>query len=146
MTKINKIRLACHKILAVPTLLPDDKTYCNIGTFMILRELGIHNDFVKDNSIKLANEMYDVLKEKYTKVSLDRVFKDILTGKVFVACLHGKPHGHIALIYPHSTQVYSIKWNVSVPLCANFGRENGVMGLNWAFSELPDLFEIGEVK
>jgi len=146
MTTINRIRIACHKILAIPTLLPDDKTYCNIGTFMILRELGLHNDFVKDKSIMLANEMYEMLKEKYVRVPIERVFKDLLSGKVFVACLPNKPHGHIAIIYPHDTKVFSLKWNISVPLCANIGKENGIIGLNWAFAEMPDLFEIGIPK
>lgn len=146
MNSVDKIRLSCHKILAIPTLLPNKSTYCNIGTFLILRELKLHNDFIKNNSIMLANEMYDVLKTRYKQISLDEVFTELETGKVFVASIKEQPHGHIAIIYPHRTRIYSSKWNKFVPLCANFGVENGIMGLNWAFNKEPELFEIGFVE
>jgi len=148
MKKSDLIKLACHKILAVPDFIAkDNTTYCNIGTYFVLRELNLNNKFFNINKkrIMLANEMYDVLDKEYKRINItDLINRDF--EKVYVACVKDEPHGHIAIIYPDKTLCQSGKWKLSVPLCCNFGKENGIMGLNYAFRYIPDIFELGDIQ
>jgi len=149
MNKLDYIRVCCHIILSNKNLISSNGvTYCNIGFYYILRLLGLGDDFVNKlyKEPYLANEMYDILKEKYKQVNIEEVLSNLESGKLYAASIKDNPHGHIALIYPHKTKVYSIKWNKLVPLCVNFGKENGIIGLNWAFNKEPEYFELGEPK
>jgi isocitrate dehydrogenase kinase/phosphatase len=150
--KLQKILLACHKTLADANLFKKDMngansiTYCNVGVYMILNELGKQSDFWNKQlgRMMMANEMYDVLKAKYPKVD---IHADFYVPKIFVASQKNiDGHGHIAVIYPSRSKVYTGKWNCYVPLVCNIGKENAVMGLNWAFGEMPEIFDLGEVS
>jgi hypothetical protein len=96
----------------------------------------------------MANEMYDILNSKFEKIDLDYCRLSIVSGNIFVACQKNPDgHGHIAVIYPVITLSYSSKWKCAIPLCCNIGKENGIIGLNWAFGEkIPDIFKLGVPK
>ena len=146
MENIDKIRIACCKILADENLLPrNNETFCNIGAGRILEMLG-YNDFKKGDEFLMANEMFDILNSKYEKVDLDYCRLSIVSGNIFVACQKGDPHGHIAVIYPHQTISYSSKWQCAVPLVANIGACNGVISLSWAFKLIPNIYKLGVPK
>jgi hypothetical protein len=146
MENIDKIRLACHKVLSDESLLPrNNETFCNIGAGRILEMLG-YNDFKRGNEYLMANEMYDILNSKYEKVDLDYCRLSIVSGNIFVACQKGNPHGHITVIYPVITLSYSSKWRCAVPLVANIGACNGVISLSFAFAQMPNIYLIGEPK
>lgn len=148
MNNVDKIRNVCHKVLANTNLFPKEgKTFCNIGTYYILDELGYGHYFFDTQAKmpKLANEMNLTLKRHFKKLELNNLSSDYLeSGNIFIASIYNAPHGHIAIIYPTKTKVFSFKWNTSVPLCANIGKENGIIGLNYAFDEKPDIFLIGK--
>lgn len=144
----DRIRLACHKVLADKSLLKkQDTTYCNFGIFRILSEFDKQMYFwnKEANRIMLANEMYDKLNSSNISIGLD---SDIFynSNSIFIACTKGIKHGHIAIIYPSYSRVYSTKWGKKAPLVANIGHINGVMGLNWAFAEEPKIFYFCDIK
>ena len=147
--KVNKIKLVCHKVLANPNLLPrEGKTYCNVGSALILDELG-YTTFVRNQETKepfIANEMCHIFDKSFERVDITKCIELIDKGLIFVACQEGNPHGHICVIYPSKTTTFSKKWSMIVPLVANIGKVNEVCGLNFAFSELPKIYLIGEPK
>ncbi len=138
---IDKIRHEIHKCLATYIYLPhDNKTYCNIFVYEFLSKFNLENNFYSQEKkrIMLANEMYDQLVNKgYKKISLQNIDMD---DNIYLASQKGKEHGHIAVIYPSHTKTFSSKWDMHVPLVANVGNEVGIMGLNWAFREMPEIF------
>lgn len=53
----------------------------------------------------------------------------------------GRGSGHIAAVYTYKgAMVWSSRWQKEVPLVANIGKKNGVMGANWAFHLEPRYF------
>jgi hypothetical protein len=148
MENVDQIKFACHKILSRQDLLPKgDITFCNIGFNLIMYELGYIDDFKTAGRYMMANEIYDKLTARYEKVEIGYVISNITSGNIFVACRKEIVHGHIAIVYPDKTLSYSGKWINAVPLVANIGKINGVIGLNWAFGDdMPDLFLIGKPK
>lgn len=152
MSKItaDDVRLACHKVLSDRTLLPrDNVTYCNIGFVRILMELDSQNlhYFIDERNKKpfLANAIVDILDEKFETIDLKTLLDNILSSNViYVAGIKGVNHGHVALVYPMHGFVYSSKFKTLVPLVANVGKINGIMGLNYAFSEMPKIYVIKE--
>lgn len=150
MDAVNKIRLAIHKVLSLDKLLPkNNTTYCNVGLYYILKQLGFANDpnfiFIPTKAPHTANNIYLNLKKNFKNVSIQECIKNILTGNIYVSAKMGKEHGHVAIIYPSKTVVYSNKWGINVPLVANIGYENGIMGLNYAFEDMPDIFYLGKI-
>ncbi len=146
LENIIKIRLVCHQVLANPGYLATPgKTYCNIAFYEIMKKFNLHNHFfnTKEKRIMMANEIMDSLINKFPKVHIEDVKQKIIEGKqIFVAGIKENPHGHITVIYPVKSFVYSAKWKLEVPLCANVGIENAIMGLNYAFKNIPLFFEI----
>jgi len=148
MENVDKIRLACHRVLGNPNLLPKDgKTFCNIGFYLIISELG-HPILFRHKTTKeplTANGMIDVLEQKFEKVSIEKCLNDLMRGYIFVAGAKGNPHGHIAIIYPTIYQYWSNSYNSFVPFVANIGKENAIMPLSFAFSRdnKPNIYFLG---
>jgi len=147
MIKLNELRNICYKVLLNEKYYPkENETYCNLATYDILNQIGYSDGLRKSGDrILLANEMAEVLASKYKLVDISYCLNNILNN-IFVACKKDTPHGHIAIIYPIKTMVWSEKWKSLVPLCVNVGKVNAIMGLNWAFSEKPDIFKICELE
>ena len=146
ISNVNKIRLACHKVLGNTEILPKNgETYCNIGFWLMMKLLGHSIPFTNQaqNSPLLANEIIDILEKNYKKIDMDYCLNNVLSGNIFVCGLKAKEHGHIAVIYPMISPVISKKFKKEVPLVANIGKTNGIMGMNWAFREMPNFYEIG---
>ena len=61
-------------------------------------------------------------------------------GYLVFAAIKDAPHGHIAPISPSGTLETSGSWKIQIPHCYNVGKQNKLMGINYAFSELPDFF------
>lgn len=151
MTYINgdtRIRQICHKILAEDSLLPkQDTTYCNFAVFRILEYFGLQWNFwnEKEKRIMLANEMCEMMASKYIEVPINEVNKTpnflMLSG-----WKNDNGHGHVAVIYPTKVNATSRKWlNIEVPMVANVGKYNGIIGLNYAFAEKPKIYLIAEI-
>lgn len=147
--KIERLRYVIHKYLNDQSLYKkeiqggDLITYCNIGVYSILEEFGKHSQFWNGKRIMLANEMVEVLESKFKPVDYDH---DFLTPHIYVAgCRNPNGHGHVAVIYPSKAKIFSVKWGIVVPLCANIGKFNGVESLNWCFSDIPDIYDLGEI-
>lgn len=144
------VRLACHKVLSDRSLLSRDNiTYCNVGFVRILMELNSKNlhYFVDDRTKKpfLANAIIDILDKNFKTIDFKTLLENILFSNIiYVAGLKGVGHGHVAVVYPMPGFVYSSKFKTLVPLVANVGKINGIMGLNYAFSEMPKIYVIKE--
>lgn len=142
------IRYHCHKILSDDSLLNKNcVTFCNIAVFDMLEYFNLQWNFwnLSEKRIMLANEMCDVLKNKYIKVSYEDAIRE--KCNLYIAALKNPiGHGHVAIIYPSDTVVFSKKWDCKVPLVCNVGKTNGVMGLNWAFSDKPDIYFISKIN
>jgi len=148
ITGIDRIRLELHKQLSKPEYIKrGDKTFCNIFVFNFLTAFDLQKPFYNEaeKRIMIANEIYDKLLADFHKVNLDEVLENYPSSNIYLASCKGQEHGHIAVIYPSFSKVYSNKWNRYVPLVANAGLENSIMGLNWAFQKLPDFFFIAGV-
>lgn len=144
------VRIACHKVLADRSLLPiGNVTFCNIGFVRILMELNSQNlhYFVDDRTKKpfLANSIVEILDKNFETIDINTLLKNIIfSNTIYVAGIKGEKHGHVAVVYPMYSFVYSQKFKTTVPLVANIGKINGIMGLNYAFSEMPKIYVIKE--
>lgn len=148
--KIEKLRYIIHKYLNDQSLYKKEftgaenlTTYCNIGAYSILEEFEKHRPFWNGKRIMLANEMVEVLEGSFRPVDYDF---DFLKPRIYMAGWRNmKGHGHVAIIYPSKAKIFSAKWGVVCPLCANIGKFNGIDSLNWCFNELPDIYDLGEI-
>ena len=134
---------ACHKTLADTSLLPKDGvTYCNIGVYNILQQLGLHGQFwnTQHNRIMLANEMEVVCRLNKIKISELVAKNHSLLGRPCIAIRAADGHGHCCIVYPSETSVLSSKWSRYCPFVANIGKENAVMSSNYAFRDIPDYY------
>jgi len=124
-------------------------TMCNWGVNKICETMGYHGFKNPGNRIKpvmLANEMHDFMLKENIKWIRDSPVKAVGHAKkncIAIASSKGKKHGHVAVVYP-GPLVYSNKWNKEVPLVANIGKLNGILGANWAFNNEPDFFLLVE--
>jgi hypothetical protein len=135
-----QIRTACHKALANPAfeMDMDGTTFCNMALYAVCKELGLPLP-----EGKTANELCDWLVTNRPRVSSAEAHALAWRGEAVVATYRATgpgEHGHVALVYPFPTMVMSGKWGTTVPICANIGKDNGVMGVNYAFAVLPEYF------
>jgi len=107
----------------------DGKTFCNLYVNNVLKLHGV------DIPLKLANDMIVDIEAKGEQLTLAEVKK--CTDRLIVACQVNKDsHGHVAII-AYDGFVYSNKWLLMVPKVYNVGNKNGLIGLNWAFPDIP---------
>lgn len=146
--KAYELKSWCDRVVSSSDLAPaNGVTFCNIAVHRICRGMG----FDKFEGI-LANQIYEYCvmnwerpwgeKEDMGKQAAEAAGK----GDLVIAAVKGNPHGHCAIVYPKGPMLYSGKWGMYVPRVANVGKENGVMGANYAFRDPPEYFIRGFVK
>lgn len=117
-------------------------TFCNMFVRDCVTDL-CGKDLFKN---KMANDIYDYLKDNATKLPSSFEGKMFYSGdKMFslvIAAVKGKVHGHVAIIMPEK-YVYAPKWKQWCPKCANIGKENlWEVGVNFCFKDIPDYFSL----
>ena len=146
---LGKLKNAMDEIVADPALQPDQPkkgiTYCNIAIFKLVQGLGFPYFWnEKADRPMMANEIVDYMDAhpvQFSKLYNPLTAHDLANnGYLCLAALKDQPHGHIAACYPSQNLITSGKWRVQVGEVANVGRKNGVIGVNYAFSELPSFY------
>lgn len=131
-----KLRKVCEAVVKSDTMLPrDGKTFCNLACQLICLHMG----YKKFEGL-LANQIYEVCSKEWKKVDPKWAMEYAVGGGLAIAALRGSPHGHVAMLVPETTMMYSGKWKQDCPFVANVGKRNGIMGSNWAFEKIPDYF------
>lgn len=134
---VTKLKRICDAVVKAPTLQAKDGfTYCNMAVQLICKHMG-YDGFEG----LLANQIYEKCDTEFKKVDPKWAAEFAATGGVAIAAVRGSPHGHVAVVYPGPT-TYSNKWKQEVPLVANVGKTNGVIGANWSFREKPSYYLI----
>ena len=116
------------------------RSFCNYMVARIAEDMGVST--LKD---KLANSIYDYCSthKDWAEVQPDVAFEGAKQGFLVVAALKGKVHGHTGVVFP-GLKVFSGKWNTYVPqivqASAKYGQPNGIIGVNYAFREMPRFF------
>lgn len=88
----------------------------------------------------LANEIFEKMVREWKKVPPAWACEFANTGGLAIAAVKGHQHGHVAVVFPGATTIYSGKWKEEAPLVANVGQTCGIMGANYAFKEKPSYF------
>ena len=132
-----KLMDLCDSVLIDPDLIPrDGKTYCNTAAYKICFNYGYDLYDPNRKDLMMANEIEAWVRSNWAKITGLKANRLANEGKIAMAAQKGTPHGHIAIIYP-GAMVYSGKWAKEVPVVANVGARNGVMGCNYAFKTEP---------
>lgn len=114
------------------------RTFCNIAVHHISQGLGCI-----ELGGKLANKQIEYMRfatetwnpcDSEGAQAFANVGELVIGGKIKIG-----GHGHIVVIHPGG-MIESGKWKKSVPMCCSIGKENGIMGVNWAFRKEPDYF------
>lgn len=119
-------------------------THCNTGVQRICRGM----EYDKLDSMT-ADEMHAYLKKNWiepygsTQDKMIAAYSAALLGDLAILSWVHEPHGHVAVVAPEKTQIFSGKWQLYVPKVANVGQKNDIMAANFAFTELPDVFVLG---
>lgn len=129
------------------------KTFCNIATQAICAGAGYH-----DFDGMLANKMRDHAYKHWIRPAgltgdkLAMAHQAAMIGDLALLAFKGDPHGHIAVVAPVKPVVYSGKWGFYCPIVANVGgakadgtTANGLVGANYAFAQMPEVFILGRV-
>lgn len=130
-----ELRRLCDTIVADPNLAPSaDATFCNLAVIHLMEEIGI-------NSLRgmTANRINGWLVNNWTAVSGTRANAMANNGIPCIAASPGKPHGHVAIVYP-GAMMWSGKWAKECPVLANVGSKNAIMGANWCFVDEPSYY------
>jgi len=110
-------------------------TFCNFATQLIAEGLfGIDSL----NGLN-ANQIHAKISKEWRKVNAEDAVNFAKHSFVIASQANPAGHGHVATILPLPL-VQSGKWGKSVPVCANVGKTNGIMGVNFAFASEPDYF------
>lgn len=122
-------------------------TYCNLNVYRVVQALGLNlfYNFDADRPM-LANEMVtymDIFPQRFSRFQ-NHVIAHELVNKGFLILAGQKEelHGHITPLYPSAGMKTSGKWRTQVPYVSNVGERNEIMGLNFAFADLPDYYII----
>ena len=120
------------------------KTFCNIGVQRICRGM----DYDKLDGM-IANSMYEYMSKNWivpTGSKVDKMQAAYIAaqlGDICVLALKGNPHGHVAIAASVKPMLFSGKWCLYSPQVANIGKNNGFIGANYAFAEVPEVFILG---
>ena len=145
MRDTSTIKRACALILSNEGYEPDveGRTWCNFALNDILTHLGFPEFCRKDKRLLLANDIIEKMEGCCRSVAFGDAGLFANQGDILVAGMKMPGHGHVAMIYPSPTSAISGKWGrYDVPFCANVGKENGVMPLNWAFGAIPKIYMV----
>jgi hypothetical protein len=143
---IGKLKKAMDDLLADEALQPKKgATYCNIATFKLVQGLGFPYFWrEKADRPMMANEMIDYMDTHPLQFS--KLFNPITAydmannGYCVLAALKDQPHGHICAVAPIQQLITSGRFKCQVPTVCNIGKKNEYMGLNYAFSEMPNFY------
>ena len=144
---VNRIRQACHEVLAKKEYLPklDGTTFCNYGVHEILSKLGFPEfcwDQSKAQRPMLANDIAEKCENELCELDIMNAFDAAKEGRIVLAAIKMPNHGHVAILYPFPAPYYSGKWKMEVPCVANIGKDNGIIPINWAFGAMPKFYEV----
>ena len=132
---VSKLKRICELIVKDPSLMArDGKTFCNFGTNLICSHMG-YTGF----GDLLANDIYDKAAREWSRTTAQWASEYANSGKLAISAQKGPIHGHVAVLFPGPMQM-SPKWKEEVPLIANVGAINGIMGVSAAFRTKPDYF------
>ena len=149
MTK-TQIQAACDNALSNSKFQPDGfTTHCNEAVFSIFKQLDFDIFWnMEAKRIMMANEMVTWMKvcPLFKLVTIDEAIKASVDGvSLCVAGQQEAIHGHVCVLYPTDKTTFSGHWQQSVPMIANIGKTNGIMGLNYAFKDIPEIWQfLGE--
>jgi hypothetical protein len=142
------LKKVMDKVRNEPAFRPTKKaTFCNLATHKLCCELGLPPFFWEDgeNRPMMANEMVVTLEtnpDKFSKFTDHARAWDLARkGHLVFAARSDHPHGHIAPLYPSEGMISSVKWKSNtIPLVSNVGVRNDVIGVNFAFAEVPGYY------
>lgn len=120
-----------------PAFQPEGKvTKCNFGVQRVAFEFD-YDGFNK----KLANDIYEIVKAggAWGRTDPDGAATASWNGCFVIAAQKGKPHGHVATVYPGGLS-FSGKWQKNCPLVANVGKKNWICKASEAFVDEPEYF------
>lgn len=139
--RIELLRSACIEAIKLFPPTSTGVTFCNRGVHYIASRLGYLGFASKyENQALLANQIVSKFKNgdpDWARVQAQAAQDLANSGNLVIAGAHGEEHGHVAAVYPGGVCVKSGKWNGLCPTVANVGKENGVKGANWCFSDEP---------
>lgn len=144
MNKENLVRI-CTAVTTDPKFVArDGKTYCNLAFMEVAAEMGC--DVFRG---MMANQIIDyVSKAKdWRRVTGEEAHEHARRGGLGVASRKGRPHGHVAAVFPGERMLFSGSLNKYVPLVANVGKKNGIMKASEAFPVKegePDYYIYGD--
>ena len=140
---VAKLKRICEMIVKDKSVQPKDgKTHCDWALNLICSHMGCSRFSDPD---LLANKIYDILESEWAKVDASWAREFAMSGGLAVAAQKGKPHGHVAVVYP-GPMVYSGKWKSWCPTIANVGRTCEITGANNGFVNKPDYFVFKTVQ
>lgn len=107
-----------------------ERTWCNVAVNHVACVAG----YIGLKGM-IANEIVNAIKKSvdFAKVSAQDAQKLANDGRLVIAGRMDEPHGHVAVVFPGGELVNSSKWHEEAATVANVGKDNGVMGSNWAF-------------
>lgn len=140
---VPELKAAMDAVRENPAFAPrDGKTYCNMGAFALARQLGI--PWIWGNlkeGYATATDMVNFMDDNPEIFCLLvpggdlKAWETARNGYLIFAGALDSPHSHIAPVYPTFAPTTSGSWRCTVPFVSNIGKENGVMGANYAFSK-----------
>lgn len=152
--KISLLREVLEQSMNDPALQPTTTksgliTYCNLHCYKVAQKLG-YPYFYNDKLARpmMANEQIAYIMEHphlFSKIySPTKASEMAQEGFLVFAAVKDTPHGHICPLSPNGDFVESGNWKCKVPICANVGKTNGWMGINFAFSKdnFPDFYVV----
>jgi len=131
-------------------------TYCNFAVDDIARHMD-YKGFNYNGAPYMADRICSVLLSDWLKIDGEQAHRLAASGVLCIAAMSSaeiraaairlnKPalknaqHGHVAVIYPAPRMVQSASWCKEVPLLANIGRVNGVLGASQCFPAEPKYY------
>ena len=132
-----RIEEVCTTVLNNPAFQPRDGwTYCNWGLDLIMK---LCYDYAGFQGLR-ANDICDYLEisPSWEKIDIDDIADT--DAPIIAAQKNSVGSGHIALVLPWREWTHSGKFKRSMPIAANIGKKNGLMGVNWAFATMPNFY------
>lgn len=120
-----------------PAFQPEGKvTKCNFA----VQRVAFEFDYDGLNKL-MANDIYDLVKKPgaWGRTDPDGAATAAWNGCFVIAAQKGKPHGHVAAVYPGGLS-FSGKWQKNCPLVANVGKKNWICKASEAFVDEPEYF------
>ena len=132
------------------------KTFCNFAVDYVAQRMG-YKGFNYNGAPYMADRICSVLLADWLELDGEQAHRLAASGVLCIAAqssaeiraaairlnkpaLKDARHGHIAVVYPAPRMVQSASWRKEVPLLANVGRKNGILGASQCFPAEPKYF------